>query len=153
LNALAAIRAMQERDVEPVLAIQSASPEIAQWTAQAYRIAAGPDTLAWVAESDQKVVGFLVARQLFDEIEILNLAVAPDFRRSGLATLLLREAFSLAHKHGASKAHLEVRASNQPALEFYKRHGFVETGRRPRYYSAPVEDALLLSTDLASTQH
>jgi ribosomal-protein-alanine N-acetyltransferase len=153
LIACVTVRVMEERDVEPVLAIQAESPEIAQWTAQAYRIAASPETPAWIAEQKGQAVGFLIARQVFDEIEILNLAVRPDSRRGGVANLLLREALSHGLKNGATKAHLEVRVSNAPALEFYKRNGFNETGRRPRYYSAPIEDALLLSTDIAVVPH
>jgi ribosomal-protein-alanine N-acetyltransferase len=144
---------MEQRDVEAVLAIQALSPEIAQWTPQAYRIAASSEAPAWVAELDEQVVGFLVTRQVLDEIEILNLAVRPDSRRHHLGSLLLREAFKYGLKHGAARSHLEVRASNKPALQFYKCNGFTEAGRRRHYYSAPVEDALLFSTDLAGFPH
>ena len=71
-------------------------------------------------------------------------------RRRGVGTLLLSELLAWAETARAEKIYLEVRASNQAARSFYQRHGFAETGRRPRYYPAPVEDALLLALSMTS---
>jgi ribosomal-protein-alanine N-acetyltransferase len=81
-------------------------------------------------------------------MEILNLAVEPGGRRRGAGSSLLKEALRWGRARRAGKAHLEVRASNLAALKFYEHNGFASAGRRPRYYSAPIEDALLLSAPL-----
>jgi [ribosomal protein S18]-alanine N-acetyltransferase len=138
-------RLIEDRDVEDVLEIQWASPEIAQWTAQDYaRVVAGEMT-GWVAEEHATVIGFLVARRVLTDLEILNLAVRPDVRRCGVGATLVREALAWGKELRAEKVLLEVRASNLAALHFYERHGFRATGRRPRYYAGPIEDALLLT--------
>lgn len=138
-------RLIEDRDVEDILTIQWASPEIAQWTARDYaRVVAGEMT-GWVAEEHATVIGFLVARRVLSDLEILNLAVRPDTRRCGVGASLVREALGWGKKFRAEKVLLEVRASNLAALHFYERHGFRATGRRPRYYASPIEDALLLT--------
>jgi ribosomal-protein-alanine acetyltransferase len=142
------IRSLESRDVESILAIQAACPEIAQWTAWDYDRVARGEMAGWVAEEAAEVAGFLVARRLSSEIEILNFAVESDSRRCGIGAALLREALRWAQTFQATQAILEVRASNLSALRFYERLKFEVVGRRPRYYTAPVEDALLLTATL-----
>jgi [ribosomal protein S18]-alanine N-acetyltransferase len=142
------IRALESRDVDSILAIQSACPEMAQWTAWDYDRVARGEMAGWVAEEDAEVAGFLVARRLSSELEILNFAVAFNWRRCGIGAKLLDEALKWAQTFQASRAILEVRASNLSALRFYASHKFEVVGRRPRYYTAPVEDALLLTAML-----
>lgn len=139
---------MESRDVEFILEIQSASPEVAQWTAWDYNRVARGEMAGWIAEENGALLGFLVARRLADDIEILNLGVRPEARRSGIGGRLLRMALEWGAGLHAQKALLEVRASNFAALQFYGRRGFLVVGRRPRYYVSPIEDALLLSADL-----
>jgi ribosomal-protein-alanine N-acetyltransferase len=139
------VRLLALADVEAVVAIQSACPEIAQWTMWDYdRIARG-DMAGWVAESDAQIAGFLVARRVTADLEILNFAVRPDSRRQDIGATLLRAALDWGKSFHAEKAMLEVRASNLAALRFYEQFGFHLAGRRARYYTAPVEDALLLT--------
>jgi [ribosomal protein S18]-alanine N-acetyltransferase len=150
------IRALEARDVEAILAIQAACPEIAQWTAWDYDRVARGEMAGWVAEEGSEVAvevavevaGFLVARRVSSELEILNFAVELDWRRCGIGAALLSEAMQWAQTFQATHAILEVRASNLAALRFYTRHKFEVVGRRPRYYTAPVEDALLLTATL-----
>ena len=139
---------MERRDIDAVIAIQSASPEIAQWTVDDYDLAHRPSTFGWVAEDEERIGGFLVAREVVDEVEILNLAVLPKFRRQGMGSELLNTALKEASDRGAVHAYLEVRASNGPAIEFYKRHDFSVLDRRVRYYQSPTEDALILALRL-----
>jgi ribosomal-protein-alanine N-acetyltransferase len=142
------IRRLESRDVEAVLAIQAVSPEIAQWTMWDYERVARGEMAGWVAEDAAEVAGFLISRQVVSDIEILNLAVRPDARRHGVGAALLAEAIHWGAELRAEKALLEVRASNLAALQFYERHHFQATGRRPRYYTAPVDDALVLTRKL-----
>lgn len=143
------LRPMLESDADAVVKIQRASPEIAQWTARDYANLPRTGMTAWVAETEGVIAGFLVARRIAGELEILNLAVRPDARRRGIGHALIQFAFAWGKQLQAKNAHLEVRASNLVALEFYKRHQFQETGRRPLYYSNPVEDALVLTAHIS----
>jgi [ribosomal protein S18]-alanine N-acetyltransferase len=90
------------------------------------------------------MLAFCVCWVIFDELHINTLAVAPAVRRTGVATFLLRAVMAEAARAGAQKATLEVRASNTAALGLYSRLGFHVAARRPRYYSHPEEDALIL---------
>lgn len=94
----------------------------------------------WVARDERcGVVGWLEARCVAGEVHVLGVGVAPERRRRGIATALMR--FVAA---GADAVHLEVRASNDAARRFYGGLGFDEVGLRPRYYD-DGEDAVLLS--------
>jgi ribosomal-protein-alanine N-acetyltransferase len=95
--------------------------------------------------------GFVLARAAAGEAEILTLAVAPDARRHGLATSLVREAASHAQQQGAEALFLEVASGNEAARALYAWLGFVEAGRRKGYYTvgrAVPEDALVLRANL-----
>jgi [ribosomal protein S18]-alanine N-acetyltransferase len=139
---------MEPDDIASVLAVQKDSPELAQWTVRDYERVARGEMAGWVAEDEDRVTGFIVARQMADEIEILNIAVAPDARRRNIGTELLRVAFEWGRTNHAIKAFLETRASNRAAIAFYEHHGFSAIGRRPKYYVSPPEDAIVLSTKL-----
>jgi len=134
--------------VEAILSIQAVSPDIAQWTMWDYERVARGEMAGWVAEEAGQVLGFLIARQVVGDIEILNLAVGPNARRRGVGAALLAEVIDWGRSFRAGRALLEVRSSNLAALQFYERHNFQATGRRPRYYAAPVDDALVLTLKL-----
>ncbi|MFZ0980729.1 MAG: GNAT family N-acetyltransferase [Candidatus Acidiferrales bacterium] len=144
------IRPIESRDIDAILAIQQASPEVAQWTARDYARVVEGEMAGWVAEENGDAAGFLSARRAASDLEILNFAVLANARRHGLGKSLLCEAVIWSKAFHAENAFLEVRASNSPALRFYERYGFRLAGRRPRYYTAPVEDALLLTADIAA---
>ena len=144
------LRALELRDLEDVLAIQAASPEIAEWTLWDYDRVARGEMAGWIAQQENgEVAGFLVARRVADDLEILNFAIRPAHRRQGTGAALLDHALEWAKSLHLQQAFLEVRASNLAALRFYERHNFQVTGRRPRYYTAPIEDALLLTAPLS----
>jgi len=82
-------------------------------------------------------------------MEILNLAVLPDFRKLGLATALLRRGFEVCKKMGIAQSFLDVKISNTPAIELYKKFGYVQIGVRKKYYPDTKEDALLFRYDFA----
>jgi ribosomal-protein-alanine N-acetyltransferase len=142
------IRSLESRDLEPVLAIQTACPEIAQWTIRDYERVARGEMAGWVAEENSQVVGFLVARRVLIDLEVLNFAVQADARRLGIGASLFAEASQWGKTIGAERIILEVRISNLAALQFYERYDFRVSGRRQRYYAAPIEDALLLTAPL-----
>lgn len=94
------------------------------------------------------VVAFILCRRAADEAEILTLAVAPPFRRRGLARHLLQTTKAAAAAMGATRVHLEVAADNVAAGALYRGTGFAETGRRGAYYrraGGKAVDAVLLA--------
>jgi ribosomal-protein-alanine N-acetyltransferase len=100
----------------------------------------------WTAADAQRGIRAYCAFQLAaDEVHVHNLAVVPEERRRGLGRRLLALTLEIAAGQGARAAHLEVRAGNAAARALYRGMGFEETGLRRAYYSAPVEDAVLLS--------
>lgn len=143
------IRRLELSDVDGVLAIQRNCVEIAQWTAADYERAARGEMGGWVAEGEKGITGFLVARLLVQEAEILNFAVRTDVRRRGMGSRLLAQAIDWGKIHRVERVLLEVRASNSAALSFYEHHGFSIVGRRTSYYAKPEEDALLLDLPFA----
>ncbi len=127
------LRPARDDDRAAITAIQNASPEASSWDPFDYDVT--------VADLDGQVVGFLVTRRIApDEIEVLNLAVAPPMRRKGVARALVRGV--LETLEGA--AFLEVRESNTGAREFYESIGFTALVRRPGYYSDPPEAAIVM---------
>lgn len=145
------IRTLLPSDVERVTAITRESREAARWSVADFkRVAAevGAGVQAWVAEQGEAVVGYLVMRAVSDEVEILNLAVAPPARRQGIASALIRKGLSAAEAGGARRVFLEVRESNHAAATLYVHHEFRPSGKRRDYYREPVEDALILTRDL-----
>ena len=132
-------------DIEPLLSIQTASPGAARWTQADYeRLLSAEGAICLMAgDEEEESVGFVLARTMADEMEILNLAVRPLQRRRGLGRRLVAEALGRGHARGARQCWLEVRASNRTALEFYRAAGFEEHTRRRDYYRDPVEDAVV----------
>jgi [ribosomal protein S18]-alanine N-acetyltransferase len=101
--------------------------------------------------SDPQVRGFVLARAISYDAEILTLAVEPAFRRQGLARLLTEAAAQLAATLGAESLFLEVAEDNPAAIALYANLGFEQVGHRRGYYAragaAPV-DALVMRRDL-----
>ncbi len=96
---------------------------------------------------DTAVVGYCAVWVVVDELQIHNLAVRHRWRRLGAGTVLLEYTVSAARRLGARRATLEVRASNTAARRLYEQAGFRVAGLRERYYSVPVDDALVLSRE------
>jgi [ribosomal protein S18]-alanine N-acetyltransferase len=143
-----AIRRFEPRDADTVEKILANSPEAAPWTVKSLEQLNQRGELGWVIEEKSKVVGFLVVRAVVAEAEILNLCVAPEKRRSGLAESLLNAAIAELRRTRVDRLFLEVRESNTPAISFYEKHAFRKTGRRPGYYRAPDEAAVLMMKEL-----
>ena len=142
------IRALEFRDIESILTIQLACPEIAQWTSWDYERVAKGEMAGWVFEEDGEQLGFLIGRRVVADMEILNFAVQAGARRKGIGDQLLQSALSWAASFSAEQVILEVRSANETALRFYERHKFHIAGRRRNYYSSPDDDALLLTLRL-----
>jgi ribosomal-protein-alanine N-acetyltransferase len=94
------------------------------------------------------IAGFAVVWLVHDELHVLNVAVAPEARRSGVARRILDRVEGRAREQGARVSMLEVRRSNQPAIALYRSLGYREVGVRPGYYAEDGEDALVMDKAL-----
>jgi ribosomal-protein-alanine N-acetyltransferase len=142
------VRDMIPSDIQEVLAVETSS-FTSPWTENAVRSEPGSfGSIARVAVCDGNIAGFLFARRVFEEAELLQVAVSPLFRRRGLARLLMEDLIDLLKAAPAKKVFLEVRISNTAAVSLYRRFGFEETGIRRDYYRSPVEDAVLMELQM-----
>ncbi len=147
--AASTIRAFRQTDAAAAAEILKASPEAAQWTEWGFReLLSWPGVLALVAEHEGKMRGFIIARQVAKEAEILNLAVILEKRRKGEGSALLKAAMDEFQARLVSRVFLEVRESNEGGIAFYEKHGFSKTGRRAGYYRNPVEPAIVMENKL-----
>ena len=105
-----------------------------------------------VAKDNEKVIGFAMCWFIMDECHIGNIAVLSDYRNQGIATMLLDNLLEDCKEHCTNYLMLEVRISNTPAINLYKKLGFEESVVRKKYYKNPdgtYEDALIMSKDRA----
>jgi len=117
------------------------------WTEESFRRLIGvKPAIFLVAESgpDAAVAGYVAAFSIDEDGEILNVAVASEFRGRGLAGQMLDAVLIEMAARGVRTAFLEVRESNDAARGLYGSRGFSEIGRRRGYYRRPVEDALVM---------
>lgn len=105
---------------------------------------------ALVLEGHEGVRGYLFARVMGPEAEILNLAILPERQGRGWGRRLLQASLDRLSQQGVSDVFLEVRRSNAKARAFYARMGFEEAGLRRAYYTRPVEDAVVLRLKLVA---
>lgn len=139
-----AVRKFERRDAPAVEKLLRKSPEATPWSLDSLEDLVHYGQVAWVIEIEGMVTGFLVARAVPPEAEILNLAVDSTKRRMGYAAALLRFALAEFPPQHVKGVFLEVRESNHPAISFYEKHGFVRNGLRSAYYQSPIEDAVLM---------
>ena len=110
------------------------------------------NNLFLAAVEGDTVVGYVGCQTVLDEGYITNVAVSPAHRRKGIAAKLLTELCARAEKKELAFITLEVRASNMPAITLYENAGYVPVGTRRNFYSAPKEDALLMTCFLKETE-
>ncbi len=149
--AVAQLRAMQDRDLAYVLAIE-ASAYMFPWSIGVFRDCLRAGYGCWVLESEQDdIVGYAVLSVAAGEAHLLNVCVAPAAQRRGHGRRLVLRMLDVARWHGAERLFLEVRPSNPVAIELYRSLDFAEIGRRPRYYPAPGgrEDAIVMGRELS----
>lgn len=124
-------------DIASVRVIQAEALAASKWEPEQYM-----HHEFYVATFDGQLAGFIVARKTApDEREILNIAVAPPYRRLGIGERLLER---LMYNGESGDVFLEVRESNHSARRLYERLGFADVGRRAGYYEDPVETAVIM---------
>ncbi len=144
------LRLMRAADLSTVAGMERAAYEY-PWTEGIFRDCLRVGYHCLVLEGDGgSLQGYAIMSVAADEAHLLNLCIRSNRRRCGLGRDLLRQLLADARLAGARRMFLEVRPSNEAALALYASEGFVEIGRRPRYYRAREgrEDAVVLARDL-----
>jgi [ribosomal protein S18]-alanine N-acetyltransferase len=143
------IRRLQLRDLTAIEMIErSAYPT--PWSRSMF---AGelskPSSVCLGAFEDEVLVGYLITSRYVDAWHVMNVAVAPDRQRRGIASALLGRLFELTAADDRRGYTLEVRVSNAGAISLYERLGFEQRGVRRGYYTDNREDALIMWRDPA----
>lgn len=145
------IRAYGPHDIPAIVALERSCAGAPQW-GDAFWRGAFPGDVAlrgvFIAEIDEQMCGYSVACYAVGVAELESVAVSAGARRRGVGRALCEQAMQWARAHGAQAIELEVRESNDAARGLYRRMGFLEQGKRTRYYKGPEEDAVLMAAKL-----
>lgn len=140
---------MGEADLAEVVALEERIQAF-PWTLGNFcdALAAGYD--CWLQRETDGIAAFAVTMPVVDETHLLDIGVAPQLQRCGLGRALLAFLENEARQARMTRMLLEVRPSNEQALAFYRKAGFVEIGRRRGYYPAETgrEDAIVMAKNL-----
>jgi ribosomal-protein-alanine N-acetyltransferase len=148
------IREGSIRTIEEIMPVMQTAFDPAfgeAWTAdQSAGFLTLPGSILFVSDANNIVSGFALARYVFEEAELLLIAVHPDHQGQGIGKLLIRKIIGWSKNNGVKTLFLEVRSGNQ-ALELYLHSGFVKIGTRKDYYrgqSGEYHDAITLRLDI-----
>lgn len=142
------IREMKREDV-PAIAALEARCFSDPWSERSIASELDNRLAYWlVAEDNGVLAGYVGSQSVLDGADMMNLAVTPEYRRQGVGEQLVNKLAEHLRDRGIIALLLEVRVSNAPAIALYEKLGFEQVGRRPRYYTNPREDALILRKEL-----
>ena len=143
-------RPMTEADLENILEIERRAYTF-PWSETIFQDCLRVGYCCWVLECEQEIVAYAVMQVILGECHILNLCVRSDAQNRGWGKSMLNHMLEIARSHGGEIAFLEVRASNEHALNLYHNSGFNEVGIRKDYYPAEFgrEDAIMLARSLS----
>ncbi len=139
------IRQMKTEDIPGVLQIEK-TLQGRQWSSRAFEESLQQTyTFFYVAESpEHSIAGYCCIERLYEDAEIVNVAVHPQLRRTGIGAEMLREAIEKEREAGTRSIVLEVRKNNLPAIRMYEKAGFIQIGLRKNFYEFPTEDAVVM---------
>lgn len=145
------IRRLRADDIPTIIDIQTECG-LSPWTSEAYEIELHrTDSIMLAALRDATIVGFIVGRAVHEvEAEIYNIGTTSHVRRTGVGSVLVDAFVEECRTRGVSKVWLEVRVGNQAARGFYRSLGFEPVLTRKNFYSNPVEDAIVMASDLSN---
>ena len=146
------IRLMRPEDLEQVMVIERTSFE-SPWTKNNFFDEFKNSDLSTqlVMEVDGRIISFAIIWIIIDECHLANIAVHPDYRRRGVAEILLEKIIEIAREKKCKKIMLEVRKSNKPAMELYAKYRFEKVGIRKNYYNDGFmrqEDTVLMDLNI-----
>ncbi len=143
------VRPALKSDVDDIYVIEKQSFTDA-WTKEAFHNELENNEIAhyYVVEEDGVVVAYIGYWKILDQGHITNIAVLPEYRKNGIAKLLINKIFEDSKITGVSSYTLECRVSNKPAITLYESFGFESCGIRPNYYIDNNEDAYIMWKEL-----
>lgn len=135
---------MDESHIEQIAALEKACFSD-PWSEKAISSELTNPLSCWIVAIDgAKLVGYVGSQSVLGWADMMNLAVAVEYRRRGVAEQLVNVLIDYLKANDVTCLTLEVRVSNAPAIALYNKLGFIQVGRRPNYYHNPKEDALIL---------
>lgn len=138
------IRRMTEHDVEQVALLEREIFSDAWSAAAFYESLENPNAILLLTENGGEILGYCCMYTVFDEGEIVNVAVNPKYRRQGIGEQMLKLLFENFTPRQVVNFYLEVRAHNEAAKHLYEKFGFGMIGVRRNFYEKPVEDAIVM---------
>lgn len=102
----------------------------------------------FVAKLDENTVGYISFTKILDECQIVNVAVSKGARKMGIGSLLIEKLLDFCRQNDICKLFLEVRESNEAAINLYEKFGFAKVGLSKNHYSMPTENALLMNLEI-----
>src|SRR2546425_3060588 len=150
------IRKVRKGDIDRIIDIERSWHHLSHWSIDSYYRLLNDDsfTSSFVAEMEDErsrpnIVGFVIFHIAADASEIYNIAVENGYARSGIGHQLMEAAIHESGRRKATKVLLEVRKSNNPAINFYLKFNFKIAGERKNYYSNPIEDAYVMELEVS----
>jgi ribosomal-protein-alanine N-acetyltransferase len=149
------VRKVKKGDIDRIIDIERSWHHLSHWSVDSYYRLLNDDsfTSSFVAEIDDdvrpRIVGFIIFHIAADVSEIYNIAVDSSHARSGIGWALMSAAIQESSRRKAEKVILEVRKSNNPAINFYLKFDFKIAGERKNYYSNPIEDAYVMELEIS----
>ena len=150
------VRKVRKGDIDRIIDIERSWHHLSHWSVDSYYRLLNDDnfTSSFVAEIEDegnrpKIVGFVIFHIAADVSEIYNIAVESGHARTGIGWELMSAAIQDSTRRKAEKVVLEVRKSNNPAINFYLKFDFKIAGERKNYYSNPVEDAYVMELEIS----
>lgn len=143
------VRGMRAEDLDAVSALESIAYEF-PWSPGIFRDCLKSGYPCWVLCANGVFSGYGILSMGAGEAHLLNICVAPEQQGKGLGRRFLMRLIDIARWNAAERLFLEVRPSNPLAKKLYESVGFIEIGRRPRYYPATDgrEEAIVMALDL-----
>lgn len=143
------IKPMTQIDIDSVVGIEKESYGKHHWSRESFYNELSNDLAAYFCafNEDGVLVGYAGTWQILEEAHITNISVKPDFRRRKIGEALLYTVIENCKKNEVKYITLEVRVSNQKAINLYEKYGFKSLGKRKEYYQDNNEDALIMWTE------
>lgn len=139
------VRSAEDSDINRIAELERICFGSQAWGEKTILDARENQTRFFVAVKQNTVAAYVGINTVLDEGYITNIAVDPDFRRSGAASSLLECLNDLSEKQKLSFISLEVRVSNTAAISLYLKHGYKNEGERKNFYDDPKENAYIMT--------
>ncbi len=146
------IEPMQEKHIKEIAELERVSFSV-PWSEDGLRSELTNETAHFlVATAEDRLLGYIGVHEICGEAYITNVAVQPEYRRLGIGETLIDAATHGAKQRNCDFISLEVRISNVPAIELYKKEGYNIVGQRKNFYSNPTEDAYIMTRYLKDVE-